>query len=46
LEFGFVGTDSLGREYHQAGRAWVRLAQQQWPQIVARTAAEAYVRNA
>lgn len=30
LEFGFTGTDSLGRYYNQAPRAWVRRAAQNY----------------
>ena len=41
LEFGFVGTDSLGRTYNQQGRGWVRRAAQQWPAIVAQATADA-----
>lgn len=32
--YGFTGTDSLGRNYNQPGRHFVELAVQQWPQIV------------
>lgn len=32
--YGFVGTDSLGRNYNQQGRYFVELAVQQWPQLV------------
>jgi len=32
--YGFTGTDSLGRNYNQPGRHFVDLAVQQWPQIV------------
>lgn len=34
LEYGFEGKDSLGREYHQAGRYYVRDTVANWPQIV------------
>lgn len=34
LEYGFEGKDSLGREYHQAGRYYVRDTVARWPQIV------------
>lgn len=34
IEYGFVGQDSLGRNYNQAGRGMVRLAAQNWPWIV------------
>jgi hypothetical protein len=32
--YGFTGTDSLGRNYNQPGRHFVDLAVQQWPTIV------------
>jgi hypothetical protein len=32
--YGFTGTDSLGRNYNQSGRHFVELAVQQWPNIV------------
>lgn len=32
--YGFTGTDSLGRNYNQSGRHFVELAVQQWPTIV------------
>jgi hypothetical protein len=32
--YGFSGTDSLGRNYNQSGRHFVELAVQQWPAIV------------
>ncbi len=31
IEYGFDGPDSLGRVYHQAGAAMVRLSVQNWP---------------
>lgn len=34
MEYGFVGTDSLGRNYNQAGNNFVSLAVQKWQQIV------------
>lgn len=34
MEFGFTGQDSLGRNYNQKGFGFVRLAVQNWPQIV------------
>lgn len=43
VNYGFVGTDSLGRVYNQMGRAFIEAAQQDWPQTVAR--AEAMVRG-
>lgn len=42
-EYGFVGEDSLGRVYNQAGAGFVTAAAQKWPQLV--TAAEAKVRS-
>ena len=33
--YGFTGTDSLGRSYNQPGRHFVEHAVEQWPQIVA-----------
>jgi hypothetical protein len=44
-EYGFVGEDSLGRTYNQVGRGFVRLAAQQWPQIVDQVANEAQSRS-
>lgn len=44
MEYGFVGEDSLGRTYNQAGRRFVALAAQQWPRIVNEVAAEAQSR--
>jgi hypothetical protein len=44
MEWGFVGTDSLGRNYNQSGYRFVGLAAQQWPQIVERKAAELQAR--
>lgn len=43
MNYGFVGTDSLGRVYNQAGFGFVDAVAQRWPQIVA--AAEATVRT-
>lgn len=40
LEYGFVGEDSLGRYYNQAGRHFVGNAIVAWESIVAKTAAE------
>ncbi|SCM71501.1 conserved hypothetical protein [uncultured Pleomorphomonas sp.] len=40
LEYGFEGKDSLGREYHQAGRYFVRDTVAQWPSIVEQIARE------
>lgn len=33
--YGFVGTDGLGRTYNQAGNGFVEAAAAKWPQIVA-----------
>lgn len=41
MEYGFVGTDSLGRTYNQAGFGFVRLAVQNWQQTVKQVIAEA-----
>lgn len=35
MNFGFVGEDSLGRVYNQAGFGFVDAVAQRWPQIVA-----------
>ncbi|GGZ21737.1 hypothetical protein [Asticcacaulis endophyticus] len=35
VNYGFTGTDSLGRTYNQTGRNFVGLAAQRWQQIVA-----------
>jgi len=45
MEYGFVGKDSLGRSYNQAGFGFLALAAQQWPAIVAEqsVAAQSYV---
>ncbi|MFE1598187.1 HK97 gp10 family phage protein [Methylobacterium sp. ID0610] len=34
INYGFVGTDALGRTYNQSGRHFVELAVQRWPAIV------------
>ncbi|MCD9096194.1 hypothetical protein [Luteimonas fraxinea] len=34
MEYGFMGQDSLGREYSQSGKAFLRGALQQWTNIV------------
>lgn len=34
MEYGFMGQDSLGREYAQVGKAFLRGAVQQWTNIV------------
>lgn len=41
IEYGFVGEDSLGRTFNQAGKGMVRLAAQNWPWIVAEATARA-----
>lgn len=43
MNYGFVGEDSLGRVYNQAGYGFVDAVAHRWPQIVAE--AEAKVRN-
>lgn len=43
MNYGFVGEDSLGRVYNQAGFGFVDAVAQRWPQIVAE--AEAKVRS-
>ncbi|MDX0354313.1 hypothetical protein GOC51_03705 [Sinorhizobium meliloti] len=35
MEYGFVGTDALGRLYNQQGFGFVQSAAQTWPQLVA-----------
>ncbi|RKD68974.1 hypothetical protein [Rhizobium sp. WW_1] len=35
MNYGFVGEDSLGRAYNQAGFGFVDAVAQRWPQIVA-----------
>lgn len=35
LNYGFVGTDSLGRTYNQSGYGFVEAAAAKWPAIVA-----------
>lgn len=40
VEYGFVGTDSLGRTYNQKGRFYIRNTVKKWPQIVAKVAGE------
>lgn len=41
MEYGFTGTDSLGREYNHEGYGFVRLAAQQWGSIVAEVVKDA-----
>jgi hypothetical protein len=40
LEYGFVGEDSLGRTYNQAGRFYVTMNAMRWPGFVAQAVAE------
>jgi hypothetical protein len=40
IEHGFQDTDSLGREYNQSGKGFMRAAAQNWDFIVARVTAE------
>ena len=40
INYGFSGTDSLGRAYNQAGRLFVQTALSHWQQNVDRAAAE------
>lgn len=40
IEYGFVGKDSLGRNYNQAGRYWINDAVKAWPTIVSKVAKE------
>lgn len=40
LEYGFVGEDSLGRKYNQAGRFFVQSNVKKWPQLVEQVAVE------
>jgi hypothetical protein len=46
LEFGFTGTDALGRYYNQPPRGWSRAAAQQWKRFVAEATSEAKARVA
>lgn len=34
MNYGFIGADSLGRQYNQAGAYFVERARDMWPQIV------------
>lgn len=40
MEYGFVGTDSLGRVYNQTGFGYIAAEQQAWPQTVAKAGAQ------
>lgn len=44
MEYGFSGTDSLGRTYNQQGYGFVRLAAQKWQTIVQEVVREAQSR--
>lgn len=46
IEYGFNGTDSLGRKYSQPPRGFARLAAAQWPAIVSGVVAQAKARAA
>lgn len=37
MEYGFDGTDSLGRQYNQSGRFFVRNQVQRWPEYVTKS---------
>lgn len=41
MEYGFQGADSLGRQYNQAGRGFLRAQIQNWDFIVTEVTAEA-----
>lgn len=45
LEYGFVGTDSLGRNYNQPPRGWTRKAVARWNEAVRAATAEAIARS-
>ena len=40
LNYGFVGQDSLGRYYNQAGRFWIQKVGNDWNKILRRAATE------
>ncbi|MBX4872704.1 hypothetical protein HJA89_07285 [Rhizobium bangladeshense] len=44
MNYGFVGTDALGRTYNQNGFGFVDAVAQRWPQIVAEAEATVRVR--
>lgn len=44
MEYGFMGADSLGRNYSQRGFGYLRSAVQQWPKIVADVTGEVMTR--
>lgn len=43
-EYGFKGTDSLGRKYNQSGKGFVRLGVQNWQSIIKASIAKAKVK--
>ena len=45
IEYGFNGTDSLGRTYNQAPQFFLRGAAQKWKQFVDKNAAKAMARS-
>ncbi|CAM3511174.1 hypothetical protein AGRA671_10145 [Agrobacterium radiobacter] len=45
LEYGFNGTDSLGRSYNQAPRGWTRAAVARWNEAVQEATKEAIARS-
>jgi len=45
LEYGFTGTDSLGRSYNQAPRGWTRAAVGRWNEAVQEATKEAIARS-
>jgi len=42
LEYGFTGIDSLGRQYNQAGRFWIKRTGDRWPAICRAAATQLY----
>lgn len=45
LEYGFNGTDSLGRTYNQPPRGWTRAAAARWNEAVQQATKEAIARS-
>lgn len=45
MNYGFVGTDSLGRTYNQSGHGFVEAAAAKWPDILARAAVKVRART-
>lgn len=45
LEYGFTGTDSLGRSYNQPPRGWTRAAAARWNEAVQEATKEAIARS-